>query len=69
MPDRLQIPNMNLVFDKEQFPQITSRHTAEELRDVLLQMCSKGNLPITELSMYSQAVCLESNLEKMFPGS
>lgn len=63
-----QIPQINLVFDVEHFPQLTSRYSMTRLRDVLFDMCKAQNLPITETSLYSCASTLESDLESMFPG-
>lgn len=61
------IPQINLVFDVEHFPQLTSRYSMTQLRDVLFDMCKAQKLPITETSLYSCAATLESDLESMFP--
>ena len=58
---------IDLTFDPEVFPQIALRYSPERLRDTLLEMCKKGNLPVTADSLYSQAAILESDLQNMFP--
>lgn len=61
-----EIPEMKLEFHYTQFPQLTTRYTADELRDTLLRMCQSANLPITKVNMESQAAVLESDLAEMF---
>lgn len=62
-----QIPQINLEFDADNFPQLVQRYSADELRDVLINMCEKQKLPLTEKHLYSCAACLETDLEEMFP--
>ena len=62
-----EIESINLEFDEENFPQITSRYSNEQIKNDLIRMCEAQGLPVTEANMYSCAANLESDLEHMFP--
>ena len=62
-----ELEQINLEFDEENFPQITSRYSNERIKDDLIRMCEAQGLPLTEINLYSCAANLESDLEHMFP--
>lgn len=58
---------ISLKFDVDNFPQLLKRYTAKEVKNILISMCEKLKLPLTEEYLYSCAANFESDLEHMFP--
>lgn len=61
-----RIPTMKFVFKEEDFPKLCTRYTRDELKDILVKMCLKGNVVLTKKDLYSQGAELERDMEGMF---
>ncbi len=57
---------INLYFDQEKFPQLNLRYDPDRLWDLLVNMCRKLDVEVTEANLYSMAANLESDLQHMF---
>ncbi len=57
---------IDLHFDQENFPQLNMRYDPDRLWELLVNMCRKLNVEVTEANLYSMAAMLESDLQHMF---
>ena len=59
----------NIELDEDQFPQILSRYSLGQIKEMAVNMALKqySARPITEAMLYSCLANLESDLQGMFP--
>jgi hypothetical protein len=60
--DKPDTPIIDLTIDREKFPLIYSNLEPEQLKKILILRCLQGGLAVTEVTLYSQALIVESEL-------